>query len=133
MPASTARTASGSGVAASLGARRAAQQQPRLADLGAVEEPLAAAQHVRHPHVGERLLVHLGLRVDPEQHGDLGRGRAGVDEPAALGRHAAASANSSDCGGGGARVGRVNKLTVGDVGSMMTSSVRSSSSVKIAS
>ena len=71
MPVSTDRTASASVVAVLVGASRPAQQQPRLTDLGTVEEPLAAAQDVRHPHIGKRLLVHLGLRVDAEQHGDL--------------------------------------------------------------
>ena len=52
-------------------ARRAAQQQPGLADLRPVEEALAAAQQVGHPGVGERLLVGLGLAVGAEQHGDL--------------------------------------------------------------
>ena len=66
--------------------RRAAEQQPRLADLGAVEEPLATAQHVRHTRLGQRLLVHLGLRVHPEQHGDLGGRRAGLGQCPALRR-----------------------------------------------
>ena len=45
-------------------AGRAAQQQPGLAHLGPLEEPLGAAQLVGHPGVGERLLVDLGLGVD---------------------------------------------------------------------
>ena len=39
--------------------RRAPEQQPGLADLGPVEEPLAAAQDVWHPGLGQRLLVDL--------------------------------------------------------------------------
>ena len=50
-----------------------AQQQPRLAHLGPVEEPLAAAQHVGDAGVGQRLLVGLALPVGAEQHGDLAR------------------------------------------------------------
>jgi hypothetical protein len=55
------------------GTGRAAQQHDRLADLGAFEEPLGAAQHVRDLRLGQGLLVRLRLGVDPEQHGDLAR------------------------------------------------------------
>ena len=43
------------------GPGRAAQQHDRLAHLAAVEEPLAAAQHVGDAGLGQRLLERLGL------------------------------------------------------------------------
>lgn len=57
-----------------------AQRDAGLPHLGPFEEPLGAAQLVGHPRVGQRLFVHLGLGVDPVQHGDLGRGDARCDE-----------------------------------------------------
>ena len=51
------------------GPRRAAAG--RLAHLGALEEPLAAAQQVGHAGVGECLLQRLGLGVHAVKDGDL--------------------------------------------------------------
>ncbi|GAA2936405.1 hypothetical protein GCM10020221_35200 [Streptomyces thioluteus] len=53
---------------------RAAQQHLGLADLGALEEPLGPAQLVGHAHVGEGLLVALGLGVDAVEDRDLAGG-----------------------------------------------------------
>lgn len=59
----------------------ALQGNQRLADLLAGEETLAAAHLIGNAGLGERLLVDLRLRVDPVQHGDLGRRDAVVDQP----------------------------------------------------
>jgi hypothetical protein len=56
--------------------RRASQQRDPLPDLGTLEEALDAAQRERDAVLAERLLVHLGLCVDAEQHGHLAIGRA---------------------------------------------------------
>ena len=77
----------GKGLLAGIGPGRTAQQQSGLADLGTVEEPLAAAQHVGDAGVGKRLLIHLGLRVDPEQDRDLGGRRTSVQQGPALDGH----------------------------------------------
>ena len=63
-----------------LGPGCAAQQRRALLDLGAVEEPLEPAHDVRDAGAGQRLLVRLRLGVDPEQHRDVTRRRAGRDE-----------------------------------------------------
>ncbi|GAA3046131.1 hypothetical protein GCM10020000_27450 [Streptomyces olivoverticillatus] len=68
------------GVGVAPGAGRAAQQQPGLAHLGALEEPLGAAQLVGHPGIGEGLLVHLGLGVDAVEDRDLARRDPGGNE-----------------------------------------------------
>ena len=60
---------------------RALQRQQRLLDLLTGEEPLAAANLIGDARLGQRLLVDLGLRVDPVEHGDLGRRGAGFDQP----------------------------------------------------
>ena len=78
---------------------RAAQQQHRLADLGPVEEPLARrARTYGTPASASACSYDLGLRVDPEQHGDLAwpacRRRSA---PAGGAATAAASAGSSAC------------------------------------
>ena len=72
---SASTTASTSGVSPGIDRTAGAQRDHRLPHLGPLEEPLGAAHHVRHPGLGQRLLVRLGLRVGPEQHRDLaGRG-----------------------------------------------------------
>ena len=80
---STARATSGGQfvarrVDAALGG--ALQRQQRLPDLLAAEEALAAAHLERDARLGERLLVDLGLRVDPVQHRDLRCRGARFDE-----------------------------------------------------
>ena len=65
-------------VDAALG--RALHRQQRLPDLLAAEEPLPAAHLERDACLGQRLLVHLRLGVDPVQHGDLRRRGAALDE-----------------------------------------------------
>lgn len=67
-------------VGAAARPRGTAQQHPGLADLGTLEEALGAAQLVGHAGVGERLLVDLGLRVHPVQHGDLAGAHALVHQ-----------------------------------------------------
>ena len=61
---------------------RAAPRSASIAslDLGALEEPLGAAQLVGDPGVGEGLLVDLGLGVDAVEHGDLAGRDAGGDQ-----------------------------------------------------
>ena len=76
----TARTTSGNGSPSGPGPRRA-DGGHGPAHLRPGEEPLPAPHLVRHPDLGERLLVDLRLRVDPEQHRDLGGRRAVVDQP----------------------------------------------------
>lgn len=78
-------------------ASRAAQGDARLADLGAVEETLRAAQLVRDAAVGEGLLVGLRLRVGAEQDGDL-RGRRRRLSRSSRIRRAAPSASAGSSG-----------------------------------
>ncbi|PQM46808.1 hypothetical protein C1Y40_03027 [Mycobacterium talmoniae] len=63
------------------------QRQQGLPDLLAGEKAFAAADLVGDAGLGQRLLVDLGLGVDPVQHRDLGRFGAGVDEPGDLFGH----------------------------------------------
>ena len=76
---------------------RAAQQRDRLPDLGPLEEALDAAQRERDAVLAERLLVHLGLRVDAEQHGHLAVGVPRRCSVAISSATALASAVSSGC------------------------------------
>ena len=63
------------------------QLQDGVADFLARKEPLAAAQLVADPGRGQGLFVGLGLPVGAEQHGDLARRGAGVEQSADLGGH----------------------------------------------
>ena len=62
------------------GRDRDAQRVHGLAHFLPGEEPFAAAHQVRDVGLGERLLVDLGLGVDPEQDRDLARGHAPVEQ-----------------------------------------------------